>query len=230
MLIWLLFACALADDILIDGSFEESGWDIVPSWTLCNTHSACSVPVVLGAGARTGSHFIMVYPGRRLTIGQKFEESGYSECRLGFYAKTTSEIDTFMTVYWGTDIYELSSYQSNSVFAEWNYYNVLLDGSPASLEIEIVSNNIAYIVADDFSLICSQYNWSWSWSAGMITLAVVIGCVALIGYKVIQQRNLVGVVVEKYNLHWPEWLKFKRAPPQEIPMDEVNKAFMEDSE
>lgn len=228
MLLWLVIVCATATDILIDGSFEESGWDIVPSWTLCSLYGACSVPTALGSGARTGTHFILVYPGRRVSIGQKFEASTYDECRLGFYAKTTSEIDTFMTVYWGTEIYELSSYQSNSVYAAWNYYELMLDGSPTSLEVEIVSNNIAYVVVDDFALICSQYNWSWEWSAGMIALLVVVGAALLIGYKVVQQRNLVSVIAEKYDLHWPQW--FKRKAP-EIQMEEdVNKAFMEDSD
>jgi len=229
---WLLFACITATEILNDGSFEGSGWEVVPSWTLCSAYS-CSPPVSLIPGAHSGTHFIMVYPGRRLSIGQTFNDSvaGYSECRLSFYMKTTSEIDTFTTVYWGADIHEVLSYKSNDLYAAWTYYEVMLDGSPVSLEVEMVSNNIAYVVADDFSLICSRYSWSWSWSAGMIVLVVVACCTVLIGYKVVQQRNLVSVVVEKYNLHWPEWLKYKRAQPTaDIPLDDVNAAFIEDSE
>jgi hypothetical protein len=174
----------------------------------------------------------MVYPGRRVTIGQKFNGTSYGSCQLSFYLKTTSKIDTFTTIFWGPDIYELNSYESQSAFGDWDLYNIPLSGRPESLEIQFSSSNIAYAIADDFSLICSPNNWSWSWTVDMIVLAIVSGCIILAGYKLVQHKQLVGILMEKYNLHWPDWLKRKSppSPDNESQMQVLKSAFNDDLE
>ena len=228
-LLSLLLCSVSAVDILLDGGFEGNQWEIVPSWALCNVHS-CSVPAALQPGGRSGTHFLMVYPGRRVTIGQKFNETNYGSCQLNFYLKTTSKIDTLTTIYWEAEIYELSSYESQSSFGEWDFYSIPLSGNPDYLEIQFTSGNIAYAIADDFSLVCSPTNWSWSWTVDMIMLAVVGGCIILAGYKLVQQRQLISLLAEKYNLHWPEWLKRKPPPQKEAEMAVLGSAFNDDSE
>lgn len=218
-----------AVDILLDGGFEGNQWEIVPSWSLCSVYS-CSVPVALQPGGRSGNHFLMVYPGRRVTIGQKFNGTHFGSCQLNFYLKTTSKIDTFTTVFWGAEIFELSSYQSESSFGDWEFYSIPLDGHATYLEIEFSSGNIAYAIVDDFSLMCSASTWSWAWTAEMIALAVVGGCIFLAGYKLVQQKQLFPLLVEKYDLHRPQWMRRKQPEKKETQMDVLNTAFNDDSE
>lgn len=225
-LIALLFCCAVAKDILLDGGFEGRQWDIAPTWALCSIYS-CSVLESLQPGAHSGNHFLMIYSGRRVTIGQKFNTTRHGYCQLGFYLKTTSEIDTSIRVFWGTDIHDINCYEGDPTLGQWNYYTLPLSGDSDYLEMQFVSGSTAMAVADDFSLICESSTWSWAWTGEMIALAVVAGVLILTGYKLVQQRQLLEEFANKYNIHRPAWLK--RKPPAEVEI-ELKDAFIEDSE
>lgn len=226
LLIAVLFYCVAAEDILVDGGFEGRYWDIAPSWALCSVYS-CSVLESLQPGAHSGNHFLMVYSGRRVTIGQKFNVSRHGHCRLGFYLKTSSEIDTSIRVFWGTDIHDINCYEGDPTLGQWNYYTLLLDGDSNYIEMQFTSGSTAMAVADDFSLICESNTWSWAWTGEMIALAVVAGVLILAGYKLVQQRQLLQEIIDKYNIHLPTWVK--RKPPAETEI-ELKSAFNDDSE
>jgi hypothetical protein len=229
MLLLCLVLGVTAVDILLDGGFEHNQWEILPSWALCSSFS-CSVPAELEPGPHTGSHFLMIYPGHRVGISQKFNGTRYGSCQLSFYLKTTSKIDTFTTVYWGPEIYELSSYQSEFALGGWQFYSIPLSGHPTYLEIEFSSGNTAYAVADDFSLTCSASTWAWGWTIEMIILTVVGGCIFLSGYKLVQQHQLLTLITDKYNLHRPDWMHRKKPEEKETQMEVLKSAFNDDSE
>jgi hypothetical protein len=231
MLSWwkiCFFATIFAEEILLDGSFEERQWEISPSWALCNAHS-CTLPPELSPGAHSGTHFILAYPDRKVVIAQRFNDSSYAECRLEFYARTTNRLNSFITIFWNTNIVELTSYSKQSVIGDWDFYSISLSGGPDNQHVDINSAGNINTTVDDFSLNCASSHWTWTWSIEFITFIIIAGIAVFAGIRFLQKHHFVSVALDRMGIQLPEcphWFKPKKPAVEEY----VLSAFQEDSD
>jgi hypothetical protein len=176
----------------------------------------------------------MAYPGYRVVLAQSFNSSipqidTMDECNLVFYFKSTSEIDTFFNIYWGSDVYDLSTYSASDTYDGWKMYDILLYGEPKYLELEIKSENIAYVLADDFSLQCTPSRWSWAWTVETAAAIVVSVIILAACTKFVYKEQLCCKLADRWDVkfHIPS---FRRIPTfSSVQMTEFNKsAFIQE--
>jgi hypothetical protein len=209
---WCLVVTAFAGELLLDGSFEDNQWEISPSWALCNSHS-CNVPLEISPGAHSGTHFVMAYPDRKVSLAQRFNNSDYAECQLEFYSRTTNRLNSFLTVYWNAKIVELTSYSKQSTLGDWDFYSITLGSQPEYLEIEINSVGNVYTTFDDVSLNCSTSRWTWTWSLELIFFVVIIGVALLTGARFLQRHHFISVALGRMGIqlpNCPHWFSPKK--------------------